>query len=424
MLTLGQRISVIKSINNHVKAEKIFLHSNSNNGITLNYVTVIVANHILIPVHEMVMKKYLPLEGHEGVLFVIHRNELLITEISNGNIYLLWVCTPANLIYSNPNTAVLLPLSDLKSDIITTAIVRFSSGIEKVNTFIQGALFYQQQGENGLTTFMLHQAAEITYRTIGQSLLGKEVRSHKLHVQQIWLSCAIPHLPVIFGMLTTEENELLELINGAYASARYEPEFLIQEQQILHLFDCINSLIKTSITLAEELLGISSTHTLPIMAIPMLSELSSENRYLRTRTDYFTRMNRAQALLKGGESLLEEGHYETIATLFSQSITQVCLAIIGLYTDGYQPGHILLTDLLDLCQTHWPQHKLQLHRKNPKYQKLYTLLYKSESAHRYDPRWHIKKDDLLVIRQLCSNFLQEAGLTGIKKLYDLEQFNP
>lgn len=419
MLTLGQRNTVIKSMISLINAEKIFIHSVSTKGDEAHYITVLVSNFTIIPMHQMLIKKYLPLDDHEGFYYVIHRNDQLLTEISNGNLYLLWVCTPTNLIYSQQKTTLLLPLPDLRADLLSTAIVHLNAGLKKVYSFIRGALFYHQRGESGLTTFMLHQAAEITYRTIGQSILGKEVRSHKLHIQQIWLCSSIPHLPVIFEALSPKETELLALLNLSYAAARYETSFSIQESQIRDLFDCINTLVTSSITLADELIGLSNTDT--DLQVPVIPMLSNENRYLRMRTAYFVRMNRAHALLKAGESLLKEEHHETNAALFSQSITQVCLAIIGLYANGYQPGHILLIDLLDLCHTYWPNHKLQQQRKDPKYNRIYGLLYKSENAHKYDYNWSVQKQDLPEMHQLCENFLHEAGLTGLKKLHDIEQ---
>lgn len=418
MLALGQRISAVQSMINNINTDKIYLYTVSINGRETHYATVIVNNETEIEIEENMIKGYRQLEGHKGLLFTIYRTEELLWEINNGNLFLLSVCSPSNLIYSDLHSSILLPLSDLKTEMRAKAIVRFRSGIEKVNSFIRGASFYHQSGERGLSTFMLHQAAEITYRTIGRSLLGKERRSHLLHMHQNWLSNAIPHMPIAFDDQQEEENDLLQLLNLSYSSVRYETNFSIDETRLLLFFNRIQYLIESSITLAEDLIGISNTYTTTkIMTIPV-------EGFTFAKANYYTRMNRAKALITAGESLLQAKQKEISTTLFAQCISQVCMAIIGLYSGGYEAENLLLPDLLDLCRSHWPDHYLQVQRDEPKNHALYLLLFKSEHPYKHDSSLNIKCEEMLAIHQLCKDFLYEAGIAGIKKLDDLEPHKP
>ncbi|WP_316750925.1 hypothetical protein [Pedobacter gandavensis] len=167
------------------------------------------------------------------------------------------------------------------------------------------------------------------------------------------------------------------------------------------------------ITLAEDLIGISNLHTtIKIITAP------AEDLIL-TKVNYYNRMNRAKALIKAGESLLHARQPEVSTTLFSQCISQVCIAVIRLYSGGYEPKNLLLPELLDLCKSHWPDHYLQVQRQEPKHQALYQLLYKSEHPYKHDSRLTIKREEMLAIHQLCKDFLYEAGIAGIKKLDEL-----
>lgn len=235
-----QFITIAKKIAASIQVEHIFHLNYPAPGNTRDHLVILLPVSAGVKHTELVPFIDMAIANHEAITFQLYQGIDFRTALTEGNLYFHWACAKEHELYSEPGLPALAKfnISQLKLA-IEGANKRFQSGMERTSAFLDGALFYQEKGNLALTAFMLHQFAELTYRTLEIAVLNREKRTHDLHLHQEYLSLILPQLALVFPADTPDEIQILKSINLAYSAVRYENTYDIEESYIPLLFDRI-----------------------------------------------------------------------------------------------------------------------------------------------------------------------------------------
>jgi HEPN domain-containing protein len=235
-----------------VQVEKIYC---------LNYADVD-THHLIILLPASNGKKFTELEpfvkmatnANKGISFTLYQTSEVRSALKSGNLFFHIACVDQNLLYNKENSPG-LPLPKANELLVwkNEANVQFKDGVGKATPFLEGANFYSEKNEPGLTVFMLHQFIELTYRAIELAILAKEKKTHSISIHQSFIIPFIPQLGVLFPADTIEEKEILKTINNAYSAVRYEQNHKVNENFIATLFHRAYLLQKRSATIIDDL---------------------------------------------------------------------------------------------------------------------------------------------------------------------------
>ncbi|QNR85113.1 HEPN domain-containing protein [Pedobacter riviphilus] len=123
--------------------------------------------------------------------------------------------------------------TQLIADQVSTA---YQNGIDKANKFLSGATFYFKQQHFEYCAFMLHQVFDLMYRAIEVLVMGKDKKTHRIKVHQLYIKTYVKPLSELFNY-GAEEVDLLHLLDEAYLAVRYENNYQIGEPDVLRLFE-------------------------------------------------------------------------------------------------------------------------------------------------------------------------------------------
>lgn len=204
---------------------------------------------------------------HENITFELHHTTEVVNALKSGNLFFNISCSEENLLFNKENSPK-LPVPKAQELLLwkDEAIERFKEGISKTTAFLDGAYFYQKKNNYNLTVFMLHQVAELTFRALELSVLAKERRTHNLSKHQQFLCPAIPKIANIFPADSKQDIQILETLNNAYSSVRYEQNYTVNEKYIPVLFDRVIKLQAISREIMEELSAVLDAKSEEILA--------------------------------------------------------------------------------------------------------------------------------------------------------------
>lgn len=160
-----------------------------------------------------------------------------------GHIFYSAVCSADLMVYDNKR--VTLPE---KPDFDVAAIKVnarniFDDTFHNAKSFLDGAEYFATTSQYKPAAFLLHQTTEHALRALLVSLTGLTAYGHNLK-SLIRHSCfCAPDLDIIFPKNTDEEKELFDLLNTAYVSARYSPNYEISQDQVMLLLDRVNAIL-------------------------------------------------------------------------------------------------------------------------------------------------------------------------------------
>ncbi|WP_090975242.1 HEPN domain-containing protein [Parapedobacter composti] len=107
----------------------------------------------------------------------------------------------------------------------------------KIKAFSDGAQFYLDKGNYQLCAFVLHQVFELCYRMVEIVIFGKEKLSHSIRNHHQIALAYLPQLKLIFDKNDENDMTIMELLDSAYLSVRYENGYYVTERQLLCLID-------------------------------------------------------------------------------------------------------------------------------------------------------------------------------------------
>jgi hypothetical protein len=156
------------------------------------------------------------------------------TELASGNLYFINHCRTEHLIFGDQDIAI--PWNHFEDitneDFLTTIEEDFRTSLEGCLVFQKGFKYFKSEGNLSQAAFMAHQGFELGYRVLEGFLCGKVKICHKIEVHQKFLERNIFRTKGMFNLEDNKEMELLELLDRAYSSSRYENSFRIERDQL------------------------------------------------------------------------------------------------------------------------------------------------------------------------------------------------
>ncbi len=226
-----------------VRPEKIFLLNSPvpDKAGDAGYLELLIVmpcrSHIRFREHQGLVE-FTNLRGRH-VSCSLHRSDAVREALEQGHIFYSLSCTPSNLVYDDGSGDLPTTPSALYPMIRETALKAFVESYGKTLAFYDCA----RNCDNGtIVPFLLHQAAELTYRAVLLSLMKKDTRTHSIKAL-IRHSCRVaPQLSSVFPRDTTEEKQLVHLLEEAYLKARYEPGYSMDVAKLELLFERVGHL--------------------------------------------------------------------------------------------------------------------------------------------------------------------------------------
>ena len=185
------------------------------------------------------------------------------TELANGNLYFINHCRMEHLIFGNQNIG--FPWNHhgdpTNEKFLTIMEENFLKSLESTLAFQKGFKYFKSEGNLSQAAFMAHQGFELGYRVLEGFLCGKVKICHKIEVHQKFLERIIHRTKGMFNLENNTEMELLELLDRAYSSSRYENSFHIErgqldilEQKLEYFLDEIKQLFEKELNLLKTLI--------------------------------------------------------------------------------------------------------------------------------------------------------------------------
>ncbi|WP_298737639.1 HEPN domain-containing protein [uncultured Chitinophaga sp.] len=198
------------------------------------------------PVLEMVYLK------DQRVACSLHSEGNVIEGLRNGHIFYSLNCIPENLVYDDkvamyPSTTP-EAMQELKQRLREQFMLNFKKAID----FNESATYLHENNPSHIIGFLLHQAVELTYRSVLQSLNGYDKKTHEIRSLKKHIRRCAPQLNSIFPDDTDEEKRLLDILENAYLKARYDSQYNIPECDLSKLFDKVMRLQETAKKIVEE----------------------------------------------------------------------------------------------------------------------------------------------------------------------------
>lgn len=158
--------------------------------------------------------------------------------IRKGGIAFFFRCQPDNLLYINSKANYVALSSKLSPErVFKRANEALEMEKQKVKAFSDGAQFYLDKSNYQLCAFMLHQVFELCYRIVEIVIFGKEKLSHSIRNHNQIALAYLPQLKLVFDRNDENDMTIMELLDSAYLSVRYENSYYITERQLLYLVD-------------------------------------------------------------------------------------------------------------------------------------------------------------------------------------------
>ncbi|MBL1410235.1 HEPN domain-containing protein [Sphingobacterium faecale] len=235
----------------HLTVDEIFLWTYNRNGIVQTIVQVHTHNkQRSSALRERCQRALQPMEGH---YFTFYNTKEVQSRINDGLGRLYVNCQPRNRIYVNPNPINTVILPELSSEELlqhTRAYIKREK--DKIIAFMEGYHLYYSKENYPNAAFMLHQALEISLRTVQKLLLGVEDRSHSIKQN---IDFVRAYDPILEGLLSTKEEELaVHKLTESYTCSRYKNNFTMDLQKIAFCKDIADRTMTWIVDYEQELL--------------------------------------------------------------------------------------------------------------------------------------------------------------------------
>jgi HEPN domain-containing protein len=248
-------LNVIDFIVAAIQPEKIFLlcpQPVTNHDATYIDLLVIINNTCQTSFKEYETIIKLACINYSNVHFSIHQSNVIAAQISEGHIFYSVACTKENLVYDNGKAPLTVAPTAVTSAVKEKAIHHFTTAFARAQSFLASAKHHVETGEKEIAAFMLHQAAELTFRAVAMGLLGNSTRTHSLkELNKLCRRCT-PQLNDILPANNEYEDELLNLLDRAYLNARYADAYEVHEKHLETLLKRVTLLQATAKQMFDE----------------------------------------------------------------------------------------------------------------------------------------------------------------------------
>ncbi|MEH3112989.1 HEPN domain-containing protein [Pedobacter terrae] len=226
-------LRLLKDIMAAVPVQYIYLHNNFLVGKPIQEMLIMVSfKHVCIlneltPILNIVFNGQMEW-GYR--VFHVHEVEQALQE---GSLFFYYATVAENCLFSRSGVFLDGGNPKLIADQVSTTC---RHGINKANKFLIGATFYFRQQNFEYCAFMLHQVFDMMYRAIEVLVMGKDKKTHRIRIHQLYIKPYVEPLSVLFND-SEEEASLLHLLDEAYLAVRYENNYAISESAIVSLFE-------------------------------------------------------------------------------------------------------------------------------------------------------------------------------------------
>lgn len=169
-------------------------------------------------------------EDFHNVFSLVHAK----TELANGNLYFNNHCRIEHLIYGDCHIGFPWNHNEVLTNekFLTNMEADFQKSLKGCLAFQKGFTYFMSDNNLSQAAFMAHQGFELGYRVLEGFLCGKVKICHKIEAHQKFLERSVRRTRGMFDLEDNTEKELLELLDRAYSSARYENSFQMQRDQL------------------------------------------------------------------------------------------------------------------------------------------------------------------------------------------------
>ncbi|MVZ67445.1 hypothetical protein GQF61_16445 [Sphingobacterium sp. DK4209] len=171
-------------------------------------------------------------------------------KVKKGNIFLFCTCQPENLVYQKPDSK----FSPIPNDFDPSACLALSKEVQqrdlkKIEEFKDGYYHFKSRSKYAMSSFMIHQVLEQTYRNLEIILMGKDKITHSIRCHNATLCKIYPYDKPVFDVDQTEDNDLLEILEEIYRATRYEDDFQISLETLERIEQKMKALTELSETI-------------------------------------------------------------------------------------------------------------------------------------------------------------------------------
>lgn len=224
---------LLKDIMAAVPVQYIYLHNNFLADKLIQEILIMVSfKHVRI-LNELTPVLNIIFNGHMELsyrVFHVHEVEQALLE---GSLFFYYATAAQNCLFSNSGYFLDGGIPKFIADQVSA---NYRHGIDKANKFLTGATFYFKQQNFEYCAFMLHQVFDLMYRAIEVLVMGKDKKTHRIRIHQLYIKPYVKPLSELFND-NEEEVSLLHLLDEAYLAVRYENNYAISESAIVSLFE-------------------------------------------------------------------------------------------------------------------------------------------------------------------------------------------
>lgn len=224
---------LLKDIMAAVPVQYIYLHNNFLADKLIQEILIMVSfKHVRI-LNELTPVLNIIFNGHMELsyrVFHVHEVEQALLE---GSLFFYYATAAQNCLFSKSGHFLDGGIPKFIADQVSA---NYRHGIDKANKFLTGATFYFKQQNFEYCAFMLHQVFDLMYRAIEVLVMGKDKKTHRIRIHQLYIKPYVKPLSELFND-NEEEVSLLHLLDEAYLAVRYENSYVIGEQDLLYLFE-------------------------------------------------------------------------------------------------------------------------------------------------------------------------------------------
>ncbi|MGF7230115.1 HEPN domain-containing protein [Arachidicoccus sp.] len=210
---------------------------------------IIVASSNEKPFVELEPILEIPYVSESIVCCSLYNEGNLKEDLSNGHLFYSLHCLQENIIYDNSKSQYPVPSSEMLEQMKKQISHNFKQDIQRAIDFKEMAAYLLEKNHSKITSFLLHQATELTYRSVLKNLNGFDKKTHALQALRKYICRCAPQLCTIFSDDTEEDKQLNNLLEDAYTAARYDRSFKISRELLAKIFEKVTNLQQVAIEL-------------------------------------------------------------------------------------------------------------------------------------------------------------------------------
>lgn len=189
------------------------------------------------------------------VNFIVHSLHDVNQQLAHGRPFFIDIVRDGIALYQLDNHPFDTPKPLSPEAAREEAQLHFDKWFKSAGAFLRNAGYAIKDGENNLSAFLLHQAAEHYYHTILLTLTLYSPKSHKLNFLRNKAEDTARDLISIWPRDTKFARRCFELLQQAYVNARYSPHYQITAAELEWIVERVELLKADVKALAERRLS-------------------------------------------------------------------------------------------------------------------------------------------------------------------------